>query len=312
MNPDPMNPDAMKSGPLEVDPLKSGKERGTMVTRHTTDVRKYLASVDTFLRRRPVEHSVLLSTAANRVGTVGSTAEPDLWLWAEVDGEVAATAQHTPPHGAYLSTGPAEAMRLLAGILWRLRPGLPGVSGLDAAPQDFAAEWSRLGGRHATPTMRLGVYTADEVTIPADVPGRLRPANHADASLLRGWADGFFAESGSMSVGNDEIRPRIDAGLLVVWEVDGAVVSMAATTVAQVGVSRVHFVYTPPENRRRGFASACVATLTARELATPERTCMLYTDLANPTSNDIYQAVGYRRVGDAAQLVFDAPDRSWS
>jgi hypothetical protein len=233
-------------------------------------------------------------------------AEPDLWLWVEQDDEVVAAAQHTPPHGAYLSTGPVGAMRALADTLWRLRPELPGVSGLDTAPQEFATEWSRLGGPQATPSMRLGLYAADEVTIPPGVPGRLRPATPGDASVLQGWARQFFAESGATSTGKDEIGPRIKAGLLVVWEVDGTVVSMAASTVAQGGVSRVHFVYTPPENRRRGYASVCVATLTGRELATPGRTCMLYTDLANPTSNGIYQAVGYRRVGDAVQLGFDA------
>ena len=99
----------------------------------------------------------------------------------------------------------------------------------------------------------------------------------------------------------------IAAGLLFVWEVDGAVVSMAAVTVAQDGVSRVGLVFTPAENRKRGFASVCVASLTARELATPGRTRMLYTDLANPTSNSIYQQVGYRRVGDAVELSFETP-----
>jgi hypothetical protein len=305
MKPDPMKPDPMKPDPMKPDPMKPGKQQSTLVARHTTDARRYLDSVGTFLRRRPVEHSVLLSTAANRVGAAGSAAEPDLWLWAEVDGEVAATAQHTPPHGAYLSTGPDQAMRMLAGVLWRLRPGLPGVSGLDTAPQEFAAEWSRLGGPQSTTAMRLGLYAAGKVIMPAGIPGRLRQATRDEAPLLRGWASEFFAESGSTSSGRDEIGPRIDSGLLAVWEVDGSVVSMAATTVAQGGVSRVNFVYTPPENRRRGYASACVATLTARELATPGRTCMLFTDLENPTSNGIYQAVGYRRIGDAVQLEFN-------
>jgi predicted GNAT family acetyltransferase len=31
----------------------------------------------------------------------------------------------------------------------------------------------------------------------------------------------------------------------------------------------------------------------------------LYTDLANPTSNKIYQALGYRRVLDRTSLRFD-------
>jgi GNAT superfamily N-acetyltransferase len=279
-----------------------------LTARHTTDAAEYLDRVGVFLRRRPVEHSVLLSTAASRVGTERETAEPSLWLWVENDGDVVATAQHTPPHGAYLSTGPAEAVRTLTRALWQMRPALPGVAGLEPAPQNFATEWSRLGGPHATPSMRMGLYAADEVNIPPGIPGQFRLATPGDASVLRSWSNQFFAESGASASGNDEIGQRIEAGLLVVWEVEGALVSMAATTVPQGGVSRVHLVYTPAEYRRRGFASACVATLTARELATPGRTCMLYTDLANPTSNGIYQAVGYRRAGDAVQLGFDVPN----
>lgn len=209
----------------------------------------------------------------------------------------------------YLSTGSSGAIRTLASMLWRLRPGIPGVAGLDSAPQEFATEWSRLGGPSATPAMRMGLYAADEVTIPPGIPGRLRLATPADASVLRGWAEQFFAQTGATSSGNDEIGARINAGLMVVWEVDGALVSMAATTATQGGVSRVHFVYTPDEHRRRGFASACVASLTARELATLGRVCMLYTDLANPTSNSIYQQVGYRLVGDAVDLRFAATPR---
>jgi hypothetical protein len=307
MSPHSANTGPSDADPREEEPVKGVRRAGALIVRHTNDAGEYLDRVGTFLRQRPVEHSVLLSTAAKRAALVGVGAEPDLWLWVEDDHAVVATAQHTPPHGAYLSTGPAEAMRAIAETLWPLRPDLPGVSGLDTAPQEFATQWSRLGGPQATTSMRLGLYAAGEISLPAGIPGRLRPATPGDAPLLRRWADAFFAESGSTSSGSDEIGPRIDGGLLVVWEVDGTVVSMAATTVAQGGVSRVHFVYTPPENRGRGYASVCVATLTVREQATPGRTCMLFTDLANPTSNGIYQAVGYRRAGDAVQLDFVAP-----
>ena len=88
------------------------------------------------------------------------------------------------------------------------------------------------------------------------------------------------------------------------WQVDAQAVSMAAVTAAHGGVSRVHLVYTPPRHRRQGFASACVAAVTSRELASPGRRCMLYTDLANATSNKIDQGLGCRRVGDAVRLRF--------
>lgn len=285
--------------------MESGERQSRLAPRHSTDAGTYLDRVGGFLRQRPVEHSVLLSVAAAHLGeTAGAT--PNLWLWVEDNGTVIASAQHTPPHGAYLSTGPAAAMQVLARTLWLMRPGLRGVAGLGTAPQDFAAEWSRLGGPRATPTMQLGMYTADSVIIPTGVAGVLRQAAEPDAALLRRWVDQFVTEAGVTAVAQDQIGPRIDAGLLFVWEVAGVAVSMGAVTAAEGGVSRVQYVYTPPEMRKHGYASACVAALTKRELASEGRTCMLYTDLANPTSNGIYQAVGYRRLGDAVELTFAA------
>jgi predicted GNAT family acetyltransferase len=67
---------------------------------------------------------------------------------------------------------------------------------------------------------------------------------------------------------------------------------------------RIGAVYTPPELRGRGYASALVAALSARLLAGGRRFCFLYTDLANPTANRIYARIGYERVCDAAEIAF--------
>jgi GNAT superfamily N-acetyltransferase len=275
-----------------------------MAASYTADAGKYLDRVGEFLRRRPVEHSVLLNAAATRIGEDVAGPGSNHWFWVQEGEDVVATAQHTPPHGVFLSTGPPEAMRIFAATLWRLCPELPGVTGLGRAAHEFAAEWSRLGGPHATPGMRQGLYAAEEVKIPFGVAGRFRPARGADAPMLCDWLDHFVAEAGVAARAKNEVASRIDAGLLFVWEAGSVVVSMAAITVAQGGVSRVQLVYTPPQHRGRGFASACVAALTARELAIPGRTCMLNTDLSNPTSNGIYQAIGYRRIGEADELRF--------
>jgi predicted GNAT family acetyltransferase len=55
-------------------------------------------------------------------------------------------------------------------------------------------------------------------------------------------------------------------------------------------------VYTPPTWRRRGYAGACVSALSAHLLATEAQMCVLYAQLANPTSNGIYRSIGYRPV----------------
>jgi predicted GNAT family acetyltransferase len=69
---------------------------------------------------------------------------------------------------------------------------------------------------------------------------------------------------------------------------------------------RIGPVYTPPEHRRHGYASAVTAGLSSRLLES-RRFCFLYTDLANPTSNKIYEQIGYRRVCEAASIAFDQP-----
>jgi predicted GNAT family acetyltransferase len=143
---------------------------------------------------------------------------------------------------------------------------------------------------------------------PADVPGRLRLAAEDDADLLRQWAMGFYLDTGAVREDRDAIGPRIAAGLMYVWDVDGAPVSMVTHTSAQAGVCRVQFVYTPQALRGNGYASAVVAALTQQLLDQPGLRCMLYTDLANPTSNKIYQAIGYQRVAEAVTLAFRRSD----
>jgi hypothetical protein len=140
--------------------------------------------------------------------------------------------------------------------------------------------------------------------------GRRPAATGGDASLLQGWVDRFKAEAGVASSATDEVGWRIDAGLLFVWEAGGVVLSMAGVTVAQGGVSRVQFVYPPPGNRNRGFASACVAALTARELATPgARAC------CTPTLPTPRPTASIRRWATAAlqtQPSSGSPPRAWA
>jgi len=88
------------------------------------------------------------------------------------------------------------------------------------------------------------------------------------------------------------------------WEVDGEPVSTAWLSAPVAGVTRISGVYTPPERRGHGYASGVVAAASQHALDAGVDACMLYTDLANPTSNKIYQALGYRPVCDATQWAF--------
>jgi predicted GNAT family acetyltransferase len=84
-------------------------------------------------------------------------------------------------------------------------------------------------------------------------------------------------------------------------------VSFLGVTAPLGGVVRIGPVYTPPEHRARGYASALVAAVSQAALDDGVMICSLYTDLANPTANRIYAAVGYRPVGDFTIYAFAAP-----
>ena len=63
-------------------------------------------------------------------------------------------------------------------------------------------------------------------------------------------------------------------------------------------------VYTPPEHRGTGYGSAVTAAVSQHALDAGARDVILFTDLANPTSNSIYQKIGYRPVYDSTELEF--------
>jgi hypothetical protein len=80
---------------------------------------------------------------------------------------------------------------------------------------------------------------------------------------------------------------------------------MAGSSRGPTNGATVSVVYTPARNRRHGYASACVAALSQSLLDDGYRFCTLYTDLSNPTSNKIYQNVGYRPIEDCTMITFD-------
>ena len=124
-----------------------------------------------------------------------------------------------------------------------------------------------------------------------------------DAELLSGWVSAFGDEIDDPQDGPAQAKARIRDRSLYVWD-DGGVRSMAATARRSPKGCSVNLVYTPSEHRGRGYASACVAALSDEILRSGFDHCSLYTDASNPTSNRIYDQIGYRLVGDAVEYDF--------
>ncbi len=215
----------------------------------------------------------------------------------------------TPPHNLVVY-GQRAALGAAPGLLLRdlLGRGLPVAGALGPCPvaQAIAEAWPAASGGSARPGMHQRVYELRQVSHPHYSPGRLRPAEPADVDLITAWSAVFHDECGLPSAPGEiaeMVQRRVAGRDIYLWE-HGRPVALAARTRATRHGATVGLVYTPPELRRRGYATSCVAALSQHLLDSGYRFCTLFTDLANPTSNDIYQQIGYRPVCDFDEHIF--------
>lgn len=226
-------------------------------------------------------------------------------------GNLISAAIMTPPHNLVLAGSPQPtSMRSVARGLIEQGLILPGVTGPRETSRVFAELWSQLIGESVKPGIRMRLYELTQVIQPAHPAGLLREAGLEDISLIVDWVVAFQQEALNNSPSLEDARRQAERLVaeraLFFWD-DGRPVSMAASArPTRNGVS-VNLVYTPPEQRRRGYASACVAALSQRLLDSGYKHCCLFTDLANPTSNRIYMDIGYRPVCDFNEYRFIKP-----
>ncbi|MGW3202843.1 GNAT family N-acetyltransferase [Streptomyces sp. NPDC001135] len=270
----------------------------------TEDLDEFLARAGDFLRSRPALHTVPLTVvdALRRRGLhlYGEQA-PLFGLLAADDGTVRAALLHTPPFPVHVTAlTPQEADALAVRYAELGRP-LPGVSGPQETAEAFAAAWQRRTGAAVAVDKRQRLYRLGELTAPEPRPrGRARIAGPADRDLLIRWFQEFEEITGGVgqNAGN-WADARISYGGVTFWETpDGAPLAMAGATPRTAGQVRIAPVYTPADLRGRGYAGAATAEVSraARQAGATE--VLLFTDLANPTSNGLYQRIGYRPVAD--------------
>jgi GNAT superfamily N-acetyltransferase len=291
-----------------------------MELRFYDDPREFLVVAGGHLAEQPVLGTVV-ATVASRVRDQHDAGVPwpegvPCWFAAFVDrGRVVATAMRTAPFGeypAYLMPMSDDTAVLLARTLLDRDEPVLGANGALPAVQVFCEEMASATGKRVTVGQHTRLFELGELKEPAEVPGRLRSARLGEQEVVTGWYLAFMAdadEQAGREPGSspheapepDEMRRRIESGQVYVWEVDGAPVHVTAATTPAFGVSRVGPVYTPKEHRGHGYASRAVYEVSKLLRDGGIRAC-LFTDQANPTSNRIYEALGYEQLVDMANL----------
>ena len=267
----------------------------------------FLAEAGDWLVAREAEHNLMLGISSNLRDHPEIFDAPPYLAVVRHDGQIVAAAMRTPPWALILSEVDDEAA--IDSLVTDLSSfPVPGVVGPTAAVRRFADRWVSAHGGRAEVAMEERIFRLERVIPPVPVSGGMREAGAADRGLLVDWIAAFGREA----LG-DEDASRVAASVddwlagkgrrIWLWDDDGPVSLTGAGGHTPNGI-RIGPVYTPPERRERGYASALVAAVSQAHLDAGQKFCFLYTDLANPTSNRIYQAIGYEPVTDALRIDF--------
>ncbi|MDN5896293.1 MAG: hypothetical protein L0H93_20010 [Nocardioides sp.] len=287
------------------------------------DPRAFLDVAADSLAVDPVVSSVVSTVSArwarsHDAGEVPEVNHP-LW-WAAVHDsarQVVGTAMGTAPFAPYppfvLPMPGAAARELAAGITNQLGPVPKGVNGALQPARIIAEELAEAQSGRVLVHEHLRLFEIEHIEWPQRPAGFLRLARPDEAELALSWFQAFNADADAQAgrvpepgqgehFTTEDMAERIYGGRLWFWVgEDDTPVHLTGANVTTYGVNRIGPVYTPPERRGHGYASRAVAEVSGIFLDQGVRVC-LFTDQANPVSNGIYQAIGYRRVVDMVNL----------
>jgi GNAT superfamily N-acetyltransferase len=274
-----------------------------------TDAEEFARFAHPLLAPDPVRHTSVLSVLH---GVRGGTVAPAAMLTVHEGGATVGALLRTAQRPALVSGVPPGCADAVADTLTGLDPDLNGAQGRAEEAEAFAAAWTARTGTSVQVAMRMRLFALDELRPPAGVPGAARivpPDDDAGIDLLAAWRAAFDAELDAgwphPHTSRDQVARELAAGAgELVWEVDGVPVAQAAARAVTAGMSRIGPVYTLPDQRGRGYGAAVTAAASRWALNRGARNLLIYTDLANPTTNRLYPRLGYRPRYDALELLF--------
>jgi predicted GNAT family acetyltransferase len=279
--------------------LLGAEAQSKMKVHRYEDASQFYEGVKDYLLSEEALHFLLLGISNVLIYNPERYGEKPYLATVETDGNIVAVAMRTPPHRLLLSKlQDFAAVEAIAQDL-HLIQSLPGVTAPMNEAKAFAEVWRSLTGQSYQLIKKLRCFQLEKVQPISSAQGNLRIATETDKELLLHWYEAFSVET-SGSVESDPKRwleHTLQQRTAYIWQ-DEAPVSIACGGGITPNGASIAMVYTPLEYRKKGYACACVAALSQTLLNQGYKYCFLFTDLANPTSNHIYQSIGYQPVSD--------------
>jgi uncharacterized protein len=267
---------------------------------------EFLARTKPWLEKAEAKNNLIFGIAAYFASCAGQLKGSPYFLTVEGNGTIVGAALMAPPRRILLTRMPHPAVTLLADYLLEGAASVPGVLGPKAEAKLFANYWTSKTGRSCHLKMSERIYACEKVIPPVHAFGQLKPAKEVDQALLSDWCEQFCIDAridDETVYFKAQLPRKLADQSIFVWETDEAV-SMAAIERETAHGVAISWVYTPRHLRNKGYATACVTALTQRMLDSGKQFCCLYTDLTNPTSNSIYQKIGYQPICDVQDWIF--------
>ncbi len=268
---------------------------------------EFLARTKPWLEKAEAKNNLILGIAVYFASCAEQLKGSPYFLTVEGNGTIVGAALMAPPRRILLTRMPHPAVTLLADYLLEGAASVPGVLGPKAEAKLFANYWTSKTGRSCHLKMSERIYACEKVIPPVHAFGQLKPAKEVDQALLSDWCEQFCIDAridDETVYFKAQLPRKLADQSIFVWETDEAV-SMAAIERETAHGVAISWVYTPRHLRNKGYATACVTALTQRMLDSGKQFCCLYTDLTNPTSNSIYQKIGYQPICDVQDWIFE-------
>lgn len=272
----------------------------------------FLAKTQAHLLAKEAANSLILGICLRLDRFPERVETPPYLATVENEGQLILAAVMTPPHPLVIASDQTDLGQASQLILQSLLAGhwpLPGLLGPLEVAKQFVMTWAELSGGRYEINQQERLHKLRTVTPPPPTSGQLRVAVIDDLECLVEWTLAFQKEAlgqeGGPETGQTVVQ-KIKDGDIYIWEDEGPVCMAAKTRPTFNGIA-VGPVYTSPEQRGRGYATACVASLSQLLLEAGWQFCTLFTDLANPTANNIYQRIGYEPVCDFTAYRFIRP-----
>jgi hypothetical protein len=265
----------------------------------------FLHRAGAWLSAREAEHNVILGDAHLLLTEDHPFREPIYFATVDDGASIVGCAVRPPPDGLTLTRMPSEAVPLLVEDVARVYDVLPAVAGPAHVATEFARLWTQGHRCRWSIAVQWHGYEADRIEeLDRPAPGFLRLATADDWHLVRAWASAYARDVGTTVDVEGFFARRIRTESLYLW-IDGEARSLVAVSGLTPTSARISGVYTPPAQRRRGYATAAVAEVSRLVLSGGRRLCMLFADAKDPTANSIYRKIGYAPICDVWAIRFD-------